>query len=112
MYYATFQCGRYSVFKKIRNKFFDPEKVKKPHSKVVHSRPPTFFFSTGPAAQTAQKPKYRTTKSPLMQDWVFRLGNEPLLWLHLERNQFFVKSQSAILNFCHLTSIFFSITIL
>ena len=35
---------------------------------------PHFFFSTGPAAQTAQKQKSRTTKSPLMQDWVFRLG--------------------------------------
>ena len=31
-----------------------------------------FFFSTG---QTAQKQKFCTTKSPLMQDWVFRLGN-------------------------------------
>ena len=29
---------------------------------------------TGPAAQLAQKQKSRTTKSPLMQDWVFRLG--------------------------------------
>ena len=32
------------------------------------------FLSTGPAAQTAQKQKSHTTKSPLMQDWVFRLG--------------------------------------
>ena len=44
--------------------------------KVAHNRPPNFFFSTGPAAQTAQKQKSRTTKSPLMQDWVFRLGVE------------------------------------
>ena len=44
-------------------------------SKVAHNRPPTFFFSTGPAAQTAQKQKSCTTKSPLMQDWVFRLGH-------------------------------------
>ena len=29
----------------------------------------------GLAAQTAQKQKSRTTKSPLMQDWVFRLGS-------------------------------------
>ena len=35
---------------------------------------PNFFFSTGPAAQAAHKQKSRTTKSPLMQDWVFRLG--------------------------------------
>ena len=48
--------------------------MKKPPSKVAHNRPPTFFLCTGPAAQTAQKQKSRTTKSPLMQDWVFRLG--------------------------------------
>ena len=35
---------------------------------------PNFFFSTGPAAQTARKQKSRTAKSPLMQDWLFRLG--------------------------------------
>ena len=34
---------------------------------------PDLIFSTDPAAQTAQKQKPRTTKSPLMQDWVFRL---------------------------------------
>ena len=33
-----------------------------------------FSFSTGLAAQTAQKQKFRTTKRPLMQDWGFRLG--------------------------------------
>ena len=51
--------------------------MKKPPSKVAHNRPPTFFLCTGPAAQTAQKQKSRTTKSPLMQDWVFRLGSCP-----------------------------------
>ena len=54
--------------------FFDPENMKKPPSKVAHNQPPTFFFKTGPAAQTAQKQKSRTPKSPLLQDWVFRLG--------------------------------------
>ena len=39
--------------------------MKKPPSKVAHNRPPTFFLRTGPAAQTAQKQKSRTTKSPL-----------------------------------------------
>ena len=73
-YYATFQCGRYNVFKKILNFFFDPENMKKLPQKVAHNRPPTFFLCIGPAAQTAQKQKSRTTKSPLMQDWVFRLG--------------------------------------
>ena len=47
--------------------------MKKPPSKVAHNRP-NFFFSTGPAAQKAQNQKSRTIKSPLMQDWVFRLG--------------------------------------
>ena len=35
---------------------------------------PNFFLCTGLAAQTAQKQISRTTKSPLMQDWVFRMG--------------------------------------
>jgi hypothetical protein len=38
--------------------------MKKTPSKVAHNRPPTFFFITGPAAQTAQKQKFRTPKSP------------------------------------------------
>ena len=50
--------------------------MKKPPSKVAHNRPPTFFFNTGPAAQTAQKQKSLIPKSPLMQDWVFRLGGQ------------------------------------
>ena len=50
--------------------------MKKQPSKVAHNRP-TFFFNTGPAAQTAEKQKFRTPKSPLMQDWEFRLGHEP-----------------------------------
>ena len=54
--------------------FFAPENMKRPPSKVAHNRPRSFFFSTGLAAQTAQKQKSSTTKSPLMQDWVFRLG--------------------------------------
>ena len=63
---CNFQCGRYSVF--------DPQNMKKLTSKVAYNRPPTFFSSTGPAAQMAQKQKSRTPKSPLTQDWVFRLG--------------------------------------
>ena len=62
--------------------------MKKTPSKVAHNRPPTFFFSTGPAAQMAQKQKSRTPKNPLMQDWVFRLG----LWISLKiKNSVFVK---------------------
>ena len=52
---------------------FDPENMKKLPSKVADNWPQT-FFSTGPAAQTGQKQKSCTTKSPSMQDWVFRLG--------------------------------------
>ena len=48
--------------------------MKKSPSKVAHNRPPTCFLCTGLAAKTAQKQKSRTTESPLMQDWVFRLG--------------------------------------
>ena len=48
--------------------------MKKPPSRVAYDRPKITFFSIGPAAQIAQKQKSRTTKSPLMQDWVFRLG--------------------------------------
>ena len=33
LFYATFQCGRYSVFKKSLKSFFYPEKVKKQASK-------------------------------------------------------------------------------
>ena len=61
------------MFKK-KFKFFDHENMKKTPSKVAHNWPPTFFLCTGPAAQMTQKQKSWATKSPLMQDWVFRLG--------------------------------------
>ena len=60
--------------KEIYKKNLAHENMKKMPSKVAHNRPKTFFFVTGPAAQMAQKQKPRTTKSPLMQNWVFRLG--------------------------------------
>ena len=40
---ATFQCGRYGVFKKNFKIFFDPEKVKKQTSIVAHNWPIPFF---------------------------------------------------------------------
>ena len=55
---------------------FDPQSMEKPPSKVAHNRPRTFFLRIGLAAQTAQKQKSHTTKSPLIQDWVFRLGSK------------------------------------
>ena len=44
-FYATFQCGRYGVFKKKFKFFFDPEKVKKQAKKVAHNRPRPFSFT-------------------------------------------------------------------
>ena len=53
--------------------FFAPENH--PQNLLIIG-PDLFFFCTGLAAQTAQKQKYSNTKSPLMQDWVFRLGGQ------------------------------------
>ena len=51
------------VFTK-QNFFLTPKAWKnRPHNR------PNFFLRTGLAAKTA-----RTTKNPLMQEWVFRLG--------------------------------------
>ena len=68
---------RFSVFKEYKKRNWPP-KMKKLPSKVAQNRPPPFFLCTVPDAQTAQKQKTFTTKSPLMQDWVFRLGSNPL----------------------------------
>ena len=55
LFYATFQCGPYGVFKTIKKKFFDPKKVKKQASKVAHNQPNPFFFTVQPRPQpTAQ----------------------------------------------------------
>ena len=59
-----------TIFIKVAGHFFALENMKKPPSEVADNRPRIFFFSTGPAAQSAQKQKSRTTKSPLMHlDW-------------------------------------------
>ena len=55
--------------------------MKKTPSKFANNRPSNLFFSTGLAAETAQKQIFHTTMSPVMQDWVFRLG----IWQHLFR---------------------------
>ena len=36
-FYATFQCGRYTIFRKIRKKKFAPQNIKKLPSKVAHN---------------------------------------------------------------------------
>ena len=56
----------------VLKKKIDPENMKKPLSKVAYNQHQ--FFCTGLAAQTAPKQKSRTSKSPLMQDWVSILG--------------------------------------
>ena len=53
---ATFQCGRYGVFKKNLKFFFDPEKVKKQASKVAHNRPRPSYFTVQPRP-TAHSPE-------------------------------------------------------
>ena len=55
-FYATFQCGRYGVFKKKLNFFFGPEKVKKRASKVAHNRPRPLYFTVQPRP-TANSPE-------------------------------------------------------
>jgi hypothetical protein len=48
LFYPTFQCRRYSVFKKMLTFFFDPEKVKKQASKIAHNWPNPFFSQFSP----------------------------------------------------------------
>ena len=62
-FYATFQCGRCSVFKKVLKGFFDPQKVKKRASKVAHNQPRPFFPTVQPRPQ------------PTAQNWCFILWN-------------------------------------
>ena len=80
----TLQCFQKYFQGQIFFNFLYPWKHKKMSSKA-HNRPKIIFFSTGPAAQMAQKQKSRTTKSRLMQDWVFRLGYSPFVtWQSLD----------------------------
>ena len=55
----------YSVFKKKFKKILDPENMKKTPSKVAHNRPPTFFLSTGPAAQNGPETEIPFHPKPL-----------------------------------------------
>ena len=56
--------------------FLPPKTWKNLTQKLLIIGPEPFFFSTGPAAQTAQKQKSCTTKSPLMQGLVIGLGHQ------------------------------------
>ena len=55
-------------------KFLPPKTWKNLPQKLLIIGPELFLYSTGPDAKMAQKQKSRTTKSSLLQDWVFRLG--------------------------------------
>ena len=58
-----------------KKKFWPRKKEKKHPQKLLIIGPQLFFYVlASPAAQMAHKQKSRTTKSPLIQDWVFRLG--------------------------------------
>ena len=56
--------------KKKLGSHYDPENMKKTPSKVAHNRPQLFY-----ALARLPKLKSHTTKSRLIQDWVFRLGS-------------------------------------
>ena len=60
---------------------FYPENMKKLPSKVVHNQHATFFMYW-PGCPNGPETESCTTKSPLMQDWVSRLGSG-LLWVSL-----------------------------
>ena len=53
LFYATFLCGHYNIFKKLLNLFFARENIKKRGSKVAHNLPQIFFSQYSPAAQTS-----------------------------------------------------------
>ena len=63
-----------TMFSKLNGTKYATENMKKTPSKVAYNGAKIIFFSTGSAAKMAQKQKSLTTKCPLMQDWVFRLG--------------------------------------
>ena len=67
-----------------KTQFYSKKVLKKCPQKLLIIRP-QLFLSIGLAAQTAQKQKSRTSKSPLMQDWVFRLGSIYVLLSALEK---------------------------
>ena len=58
------------VFSKKKLKIFLTPKTWKNRPQKLLIIAPNFFLCTGPAAQTAQKQKSCTNKSPLMQNWV------------------------------------------
>jgi hypothetical protein len=74
LFYATFQCRPYTIFKKYVNLFFAHENIKKRPQKLLIIGPKLFFHSTGPAAQTSPEFIFHIIKN------VPRLMS-PYLWL-------------------------------
>ena len=74
-YYVTFQCGHYSVFKKIKKKNFDPQKVKKRASKVAHN----FIVQPRPQPQIREQ----ISGPNISQYEKLILGCGPLVWAGL-----------------------------
>jgi hypothetical protein len=72
LFYATFQCQPYNIFKKYSNLFFANKNIKKRASKVAHNSPETFFHMYGPAAQTSPELIFHIINMP--QDSSFSLS--------------------------------------
>ena len=70
--------------KKIRKKFFAPENLKKPPSKVAHNQPPTFFFQYV-LARLPKRPKNRNPVfSEMLIHFSFSQTHEPFIFLSLK----------------------------
>ena len=57
IFYATFQCRPYNIFKKILNWFFAHKNLKKQASKVAHNRPIPLFTVQPNPQPTADSPE-------------------------------------------------------
>ena len=53
LFYATFQCRRYNIFKKKLDLFYAHEIIKERASEVAHNWPQFFFHKYSLAAQTS-----------------------------------------------------------
>ena len=63
-FYATFQCGRYNVFKFLFFYFFAHKKLKKPPSKVAHNRPKPFLRQSSPGHSPQPRSSFPFYKKP------------------------------------------------
>ena len=82
IYYATFQCGRYNIFK-IFFKFFAPQNMKKTSSKGSHNWPP-FFFSIANWPKTSPNHIFCSKKWLQMSALLFLVGTMPSLYPYIK----------------------------